>query len=433
MTIAGADLKLIEMKGAKVRVLLAAAILFALVFGWISVRRQFGDMLAELTATNDPNAAAAAEIAGNMAPSDPLPMWLKATVAKNDFNLERSRSSIGLFEATVRLAPADFRWWIELGRSYEQADLPEKAEAAMKRAIELAPFYTFPRWQLGNFYLRQGRSDEAFAELRKATENNQLYREQVFSLAWDYFGKDTAQLEKVIADKPDVYASLALFYGARGQAADSLRIWNRLGDEDKAAHPQFLSVIAQGLYEKRYFPEALEFAKQLGMDPDAQPETITNGGFERGLGDEKETRFGWKVTRNDSKLDISADATVHREGSRSLKLNFRSYAKPELYNVLQTVVVQPGKNYRLKFWLRTENLRSAGAPQLQILNANDDKLITNSAAYPTGTNDWQEITVEFTAPENCNGVNIRTVRGFCGDNCPIVGMLWYDGFELKRL
>jgi len=427
------DLIVIDSKSLRARIVLAAAIVIALFFGWVAVRRQFGAMLAELTSVNDPNAPASAELARAMAPSDPIAMWLKATLEKSVFSAEHTSSAVRMFEDTVRLSPYDFRWWIELGRAYEQAEMPERAETALKHAVELAPSYTFPRWQLGNFYLRQDRSDEAFAEFKIATENNQTYREQVFSLAWDYFGKDSVRLEQVIADKPDVYASLALFYGARGRAADSLRMWNKLDDESKAAHPQFVSVIAQGLYEKRHFPEALEFAKQLEMDVDAVPNAVTNGGFERGIGDEKETRFGWKIFRNDNKFDASGDTSVKHGGARSLKVSFRSYNKPELYNIWQTVVVEPGKNFRLRVWVRTENLRSAGGPQLQIVNGNDDKIITNSASFPTGTNDWKEVLLDFTVPVDCNGVVIRTTRSFCGDNCPIVGTLWYDDFELKKL
>jgi len=30
-------------------------------------------------------------------------------------------------------------------------------------------------------------------------------------------------------------------------------------------------------------------------------------------------------------------------------------------------------------------------------------------------------------------VTIRTVRAYCGDDCPITGTLWYDDFELKKI
>jgi len=36
---------------------------------------------------------------------------------------------------------------------------------ALRRAVELAPSYSHPRWQYGNLLLRQGRTDDAFAQL----------------------------------------------------------------------------------------------------------------------------------------------------------------------------------------------------------------------------------------------------------------------------
>ena len=97
------------------------------------------------------------------------------------------------------------------------------------------------------------------------------------------------------------------------------------------------------------------------------------------------------------------------------------------------VVVEPGKNYKLKFWLRTENLKSSGVPQIEIINGNDDKIIAVTRPFSLGTNDWQEIAVDFTAPENCEGISIRTTRTYCGENCPIAGLMWYDDFELIGL
>src|SRR4030095_3447558 len=106
-----------------------------------------------------------------------------ATREKENFSPESLEKSIGMFEEVVRLSPNDFRYWIELGRAYEQDEQPEKAEKALARAVELAPTYTFPHWQFGNFYLRQNRSDEAFAELLKTTDGSMVCREQCLSLA----------------------------------------------------------------------------------------------------------------------------------------------------------------------------------------------------------------------------------------------------------
>lgn len=427
-----ADLYTVASNTTRSRAVLGAVVLSAALFALIAARLQFGDLIAELTVPSDPQAAEMAQIARSLAPSDPLAIWLAATIEKNSFSAEKTDSAVEKFEETVRLSPRDFRWWIELGRAYEQADRPADAESAMLRSVALAPAYTFPHWQLGNFYLRQGREDEAFAELKKATAGSQTYREQVFSLAWEYFGQDSGKLEQVVADTPDAHAGLAIFYAQRGRAADSLRVWNLLTDEQKRDHDQIFNTLAQGLYDRRYYPQALELARQLGTDLDAKPEAVTNAGFERPIGGPDETKFGWIVVRNDSRVDIAADQSIHHEGSRGLRFAFKNYTKPELANLYQTIVVEPGRTYRISFWIRTESLKSSGLPQLQIVNALDDKLITLTAPYPAGTNDWQQVGVEFTTPSNCNAVYVRTVRAFCGENCPLTGTFWYDDFELKR-
>jgi tetratricopeptide (TPR) repeat protein len=422
----------IEARSAKGRVILGAAILISLAFAWFGIRWQLGTMLAELTPPNDPKAKYAADTAANLAPSEPLAAWLKAETKKDLFSPVNIDSSLRRYEDVIRLAPNDYRWWVELGRVDEQAERVDRAEMAFRRSTELAPSYAFPRWHLGNFLLRENRPDEAFAELRKTTENDVTYREQIFSLAWDYFDHDPSKVEALAADTPEVRASLALFYAARGQAADSLRVWNTLDDAQKAEHPQVARTIAQALTEKKFYRQGLEFSRQVGIDPDAQAETVTNGGFEKALGSPDDTYYGWNVERTDNKLDIATDSSVKHQGSRALRLNFRTYVKPELGNPWQIVATQPRANYILHFWARTENLKSAGMPTVEVVDPSDNRLIVSSPSISTGTNDWQEFSIEFKAPEAVDGVFIRVARSYCGDACPIVGILWLDDFSLAR-
>ena len=426
------QIEVLDSRKLSVRLGLALAIIFVLVFAWFAVRWQLGNMLADLTTANDPNGKEIAALAVNLAPSDPLTNWLVASTKKDTFTADVISETAKSFENVARLSPYDYRWWVELGRAREQAEEFDLAEKAYLRALEVAPNYTYPHWQLGNFYLRQNRSDEAFAELKKAAENNSIYRDQVFSIAWDYYDKDTARLEQIAGDSSSVRASLARFYASKERAEDSLRIWNTLSEVDRKANTAIAKVIAQAFYEKRIFRQAQEFVRGLGIEPEAKLATIQNASFEKPIEDIKETYFGWKVSQVE-KFDIKLDPTQKHEGSRSLRLSFNGYSEPTLYNVLQYVTVEPSANYRLTFWFRTENLKSGGAPALEIYNANDDKNIVTSETFPTGTNDWQMIKLEFTAPANAEAVGIRTVRAFCGNVCPIFGTVWYDDFKLERL
>ncbi len=426
------DLILQNSKSLRSRVLLVSAILLAVVLAWCGVRWQLGDLLANLTPPTDPNAAQIAALAEKLAPANPLTTWLRAS-AGEDVADGSGVSSLDRFEQTVRLAPFDYRWRVDLARALEQDGQIGRAEAEFKRATELAPSYAYPRWHLGNFYLRQKRTDEAFAELKKATEKDTEYREQVFSLAWEYFDKDSAQLEKLAGDLPEPRASLAYFFAAHGRAADSLRNWNILSNRDKAANNSIGKSIALGLYEQRHFAQALEFSKQNGNDNTANAGAVTNSGFESPIAETEVSWFSWQIARNDPKIEITADSRVKHLGDRSLRVAFKSYTKPALANITQTVVVEPKAHYRLRFFVRIENLKTAGGPMVEIANANDDKLIAQSKPFPTGTSDWQEMTVEFTTPDNCDGIQIRTVRSYCGEACPITGTLWYDDFQIEKL
>jgi tetratricopeptide (TPR) repeat protein len=425
------QLKFVDSRRLPVRIGLLVAIIFALFFLWLAARWQIGNMLAEFTSTTDPNVQPVADFSASLAPADPMANWFRASSERDIFTPEKLDASLKKYETVVRLAPYDYRWWIELGRAREQAEDVAGAEAAFLRAISLAPAYTYPHWQAGNFYLRQGETEKAFAELKKAAENNPVYRLQVFSTIWDYFDKDTARLEQLAGDAPGVRSDLALFYASKERAADALRVWDTLTPEQKKENESDAKIIAQALFEKRYFRSAIGFTREVGIETEAEAEKFQNAGFESSIGREGDTYFNWKVIPTE-KVDVRLDPSQKRSGNRSLRLAFNGFAAAQYYQTYQIVAVEPNAKYRLSFWLRTENLKSAGNPLIEIVNANDDRLIKNTEAFPGGSNEWQEMKIEFVAPPNAEGVQIRVGRAFCGTQCPLFGSIWLDDFQISR-
>lgn len=427
------QIKIIETKSWKGRVILILLIIAALVFGWFSISWQIGNMLAALTPANQPNAKAIADFAHGLSPRDPITNWLKANVEKDTFTPQSLDNAAAFLEESVRYAPADYLYWLELGRAYEQTENYEKAEKAFRRAAAVAPNYSNVHWQIGNYYLRRGQEAEAFAGLGKSAETSAVYREQVFSVVWEYFEKDKTKLEQLAGEKPDMRAGLAKFYAAKELPEDSLRIWNTLSDGDKTRNQDIARLIAQALYDKRFYRSAIEFVRQLGIEPQANGETVQNGGFEAPISAAaKDSFFGWKYNKKE-KIDINTDPMKKKEGSKSLRVSFGGFTGIEIKNLLQFVTVEPNKKYRLNFWLKTENLKSAGTPVVEIINANDEKIITTGAAFPNGTQDWTSAAIEFTAPPNAEAVAIRFDRAYCGDACPIVGTFWVDDFKLEKI
>lgn len=426
-------IKSLETSSLAVRAALAGVVAAGLLFGWFSVRWQIGNMFAALTPVNAPNAKEIADLAGSMSPSDPMTNWFRASVEREEFSNEALNRSVAHLETMVRNAPYDFRYWVELGRGLEQAEQFDRAEAAFRRALELAPNYSYAHWQAGNFYLRRGREDEAMASFRRAAETSSSFREQVFSIAWDYFERDMTRLESLAGSNAEVRAGLAKFYAAREEAAASLRIWNTLSAEEKQSHQDVARVITQALYEKRFYRSAVQFVRQLAIEPQAELGEVQNGGFESPIPeDAQKSYFNWRITRLE-KAEARPDQLKKRDGNRSLRLSFTGFAGREIKNVWQVVAVEGGKRYRLGYWVRTENLKSAGTPLVEVVNANDDKIIATGPAFPTETSEWQLVKVEFEAPPNAEGVLIRIDRAYCGEACPIVGSAWIDDVKLEKL
>jgi hypothetical protein len=132
-------------------------------------------------------------------------------------------------------------------------------------------------------------------------------------------------------------------------------------------------------------------------------------------------------------MDIDLVSNQKHEGKRSLRVVFNGFDKAELYDISQLITVDSSARYSLSFWLKTNELKSSGMPTLEVVNAINNKIIASSESFPTGTNDWKKITVNFTVPEDTEAVAIRTTRAYCGDACPIVGIFWYDDFQLKKI
>ena len=426
------QIKIVDARRLPVRIVLLFVVAFALGFVWLAVRWQIGNMLAVYTSASEPNVEQVAEYAASFAPSDPMANWFLASSNRDIFSPEKLDVSLKRYEQVVRLAPNDFRWWIELGRAREQVEDFEGAEKAFLKAVEIAPAYTYPRWQIGNFYLRRGETEKALVELKKAADTSTLYRLQVFSTLWDYFDKDTEILERVAGDSPQVRAHLALFYASKEQALDSLRIWETLSPEDQKANESTAKVIAQGLFEKKYYRSAVGFSRRIGLDPDADLEKIQNGSFELPVSREDGSYFGWKVIPAE-KVDVRIDPTQKHEGNKSLRVVFNGFSGAQYGHVYQIVAVEPGAKYRLSYSYRTENLKSAGNPLIEVADAKDDTLLAAGKTFEIGSTDgWQKQEIEFIAPEKAEGVTIRLARAFCGSQCPLFGTVWLDDFQLSR-
>jgi hypothetical protein len=99
----------------------------------------------------------------------------------------------------------------------------------------------------------------------------------------------------------------------------------------------------------------------------------------------------------------------------------------------QTVVVEPGKTYRLSFAVRTKDLVTGGLPVILVIDANNNELLGQPENLPTATTPWRTLNLNFTTTATSQAVIIRLLRNTCDSSpCPIFGTLWLDEFHVEQ-
>ena len=140
----------IESLGSRA-VLLGAGLIFLICASYL-VRWYFAATIASNTDSKE-----VADLAIDLAPGDPQAHFTSAALSGRIFAPEELAKSLAQYEQAVALAPNDYRLWLALGNARERAGNPAGAEVALRKALELAPNYSFVKWTLGNILLRQGK------------------------------------------------------------------------------------------------------------------------------------------------------------------------------------------------------------------------------------------------------------------------------------
>jgi tetratricopeptide (TPR) repeat protein len=417
------------------RLLLLVPVLLALLGSWYAGRWYLGNVVADYAPNLESGQLELARWTTELAPDDPLTHWAVATIEQQALPPEQLSDALKQYEKAVSLAPNDYRLWVYLGRAREHAGDAAGGEKALRRAVELAPYYAEPRWLLGNLLLRAGRVDEAFAELHRAAEQEPRLRPQVFNMAWHVFDKDVQAISRAAGNSPAAHADLAVYLAGHNRLGDAIGQWDALTAAEKIEQRAAgRSLILTMLGAKRFHP-ALKLLRDIDPQGAAsvKAEQVLNGGFEEEIGQTEQNPFDWQIN-SAAQAQIGIDERYRRSGNRSLRIRFQAPGQLVFNNVGQLLVVEPATSYRLEYYVRTSELKSASMPVIGVYDAADNTQLGVSEPLATGSQDWHLVTIDFKTGPQTDGVRISTNRGACDSEtpCPIFGIVWYDDFNLQR-
>lgn len=431
--------ELIQIDTRKVltRIVLLLLVVVATLWSYYAVRWYLGNTMAEYFSASG-NTLHIAQVANNLSPNDPLTNWRLGQVSQKTLPLDQSAAALIEYEKAVSLSPSDYRMWMSLGVAREQAGDAVKAEAALRQSIALAPSYAYPHWYLGNLLLRSARYDEAFAELRTASDAYpEELRPQLFNLIWQVYGSDFDSLGKAVGSNAEARSQFALYLLKQQKFDEGIRMWNVLSEVEKKANKDIGDSIVSTLVAAVRFHDAAAVWNALSPNSSYQVEEgqVDDGSFEEIFTYGPEVVFGWQV-KSAPQAQIGIDPDVSHGGKRSLRLQFLVRSQLEGIGVSQLLTVAQDSTYDFECFVRTDKLQTGGAPVVQILDANAGALLGESEVAPNGTNDWKRLAFTFKTTSKTEAVVLKITRASCGGEettiCPIFGSVWYDDFSFKR-
>jgi len=283
--------------------------------------------------------------------------------------------------------------------------------------------------------LRRSRYDEAFAELRRASEVNDEFRPQFFVLLWEIFGSDFDALSKAIGGNPSTRADFAYHLLKQKKYDEGLRLWSTLSPSDKTANKAAADSMLTALIAAQRYYAAVNVWNDVAPNAESRAaiDRITDGGFEQVANYGPDMVFAWQV-KNVPQVQIGVDPQSGHSGRRSLRLVFQVRQKLEGLSATQFVAVSPDTEYELEFFQKSQKLESGATPYVRVSNPADSAQLALSDGAANGDSDWQRVSLTFKTPPKCEAVTITIERGKCLDTdiCPIFGTVWYDDFSLKR-
>lgn len=390
------SIKSIKIETSALRAGLLVAGLVCLAGVYFFAKWAFANTIATQAATQTERVAPTeiGAFAVGLAPSDPQTHYALAVLYDKSFLPEDQLKSVKEYESAVAFAPNDFRLWLALGKARERNGDAAGAENALRKALSLAPGYSQVHWTLGNVLLRQGKREEAFAEIRKAAETDSTYPNPAISTAWQMFDGDISRIKQNLGESLPIKTALVTFL----------------------------------LKQKKYRAAMQTFTEINGTEKFSVGK-ISNGGFESNEKSEETKDFEWQIA-DGAQPQIGVDASQKRGGNYSLGFVFNSADGKDFRAVSQLAAVEAGKKYVFETFYKAE-LKTSATLRWEIADASDGKVLATTEAVSANT-DWTSLKTEFTTPETAEAVIIRLVRDQCKTTvCGISGRIWFDDFGLQ--
>lgn len=374
------------------------------------------------------------ERAVRLEPSDPRNWHLLGRSYLYDLEQSDPARAIDSLRTSVRLDPYSSEAQLDLANAYDGEGDTIRSSEAYRAAIRVSPLSADARWSYGNFLLRQGQPEEAFAQILKAVELEPKRSGEAFALALRVQPDANVVLDKAVPASSAAYLPILYTLSAAGDVETAQDVWNRLLalHEKVPIHDlvDYVDLInsKRGATESARAWEQAVSIMQNPPPPDPSGSLIWDGGFETGFNG---GGYAWHFNHAPRDLQISFSESERHSGSKSIGILFYGRRNLSFEDVCHNIAPQGGQTYLLSGWVKTQSLTSSEGIRLKISVFAPPENQTAMTEDVRGTQNWRQVTLTWTAPKSASYGTVcvrRQMSDSPGSN--IQGAAWIDDVSM---
>jgi tetratricopeptide (TPR) repeat protein len=344
--------------------------------------------------------------------------------------------AIASYRRALEIDPRDTTTWLELATTYENEGDQLAARNAYTNAKKTYPASAEVSWRYGNFLLRQGELDSAFAEIRRAVESDATRAAEAFSRCAQVEPDVDKILDRALPARPEIYVAIIDDLAGDRNIDPALKVWNRLA----TLHPTLAFrdgfQLALALREMNRTQEAhavwLQAASFAGLGnlPGPPRSAVWDGGFESGVAG---AIYAWRFKSNARGVQIGFDTGEKYSGQHSLRLTFDGNSDLDFQDVCEFVAVEAKTAYQLSGFMKPRELTTDQGVRIELRSYS-----TNVAGASTpdvhGTQPWTRVDTVWNGSPRAEDVEICLRRTASDqEDSKIRGTVWVDDISLTPL
>ncbi|MCB2148587.1 MAG: hypothetical protein KQI81_19065 [Deltaproteobacteria bacterium] len=315
-----------------------------------------------------------------------------------------------------------FDAWLRLAETEAAAGRNEKARAIL--AFTAGMTDQVFRWKWSQMVLARELGMEKY--LYRNTNyllSRKVLEQDALQLLHTHLGGEAPAVLAVL--EPENRAAYLDWLMRWGLTDESLTVWQAMTAGAEPDRETALRVAHFLVVHKRIAESMDIWRKYTGICG------LTNPGFEAeitGLG------FDWyHWGEKDGNWDLKRVETEAVEGNYALKITFNGHKNISFQHLHQIFEVTPQEKYRLTYAWKSNWITTDEGPFVEVVGY-DQQGLYRAGPMITGTQGWQEESIEFEVPADCHAAVVRLRRRTSMRfDAKIRGTVWLDNFRLVRI